>query len=127
VFLAAPKDEAILDRKLIEYMTTLLNIDNHTKKFEEYPEGVLVFASANEMTLHPIESLRGQALALMTQPEVRGKQHLGKEEAVKFFQNIGMTTSNAIRLFNKASGFKRIKMRGYYCLQYPYVKDTRIL
>ena len=109
MFLAAPKDEAILDRKLIEYMTTLLNIDNHTKKFEEYPEGVLVFASANEMTLHPIESLRGQALALMTQPEVRGKQHLGKEEAVKFFHNIGMTTSNAIRLFNKASGFKRIK------------------
>jgi hypothetical protein len=104
--------------------TTLINIDSYTKKFEEYPSDFLAFAKANEISLLPLTSMKGQALALMSQPEVRAQKHLGREEAVKFFQNIGMETTDAIQQFNKATGLKRLKMRGYYCLQYPFESDT---
>jgi hypothetical protein len=104
--------------------TTLINIDTYTKKFEVYPSDLLVFAKEQNLALLPLTSMRGQALALMSQPEVRGQKHLGRDEAVKFFQNIGMETTDAIQQFNKATGLKRLKMRGYYCLQYPFESDT---
>lgn len=104
--------------------TTLINIDTYTSRFETYPPDLVVFAKENNLQLLPLTSMRGQALALMSQPEVRGKQHLGREEAVKFFRNIGMETTDAIQQFNKATGLKRIKMRGNYCLQYPFESDT---
>lgn len=104
--------------------TTLINIDNYTKKFEDYPPDLVVFAKEKKLTLLPLTSMKGQALALMSQPEVRGQKHLGREEAVKFFKNIGMETTDAIQQFNKATGLKRMKMRGNYCLQYPFDYDT---
>jgi hypothetical protein len=104
--------------------TTLINIDSYTKKFEAYPADLVDFAKENNLSLLPLSSMRGQALALMSQPEVRGQKHLGRDEAVKFFKNIGMETSDAIQQFNKALGLKRLKMRGYYCLQYPFEADT---
>lgn len=107
-----------------EMPTTLINIDTYTKKFEVYPSDLLVFAKEHNLTLLSLESMKGQALALMSQPEVRGQKHLGRDEAVKFFKNIGMETTDAIQQFNKATGLKRLKMRGYYCLQYPFESDT---
>jgi hypothetical protein len=104
--------------------TTLINIDTYTKKFEVYPSDLPVFAKEHNLTLLPLTSMRGQALALMSQPEVRGQKHIGRDEAVKFFKNIGMETTDAIQQFNKATGLKRHKMRGYYCLQYPFESDT---
>lgn len=104
--------------------TTLINIDSYTKKFEEYNADLLVFAKENDLPLIPLTSMRGQALALMSQPDVRGKKHLGREEAVKFFENIGLKTTDAIQQFNKATGLKRMKIRGCYCLQYPFECDT---
>lgn len=104
--------------------TTLIDIELYTTKFEEYPTDLVVFATENNVDLLPLTSMKGQALALMSQPEVRGKQHLGRHEAVKFFENIGMETTDAIQQFNKATGLKRMKMRGYYCLQYPFEADT---
>jgi hypothetical protein len=68
--------------------------------------------------------MRGQALALMSQPEIRGQKHIGRDEAVNYFKNIGMETKDAIQQFNKATGLKRMKMRGNYCLQYPFDCDT---
>ena len=56
----------------------------------------------------------------MSQPEIRGQKHIGREEANNFFKNIGMETNDAIQQFNKTTGIKRIKMRGYYCLEYPF-------
>tara|TARA_B110000444_G_scaffold86102_1_gene81387 strand:+ start:1017 stop:1721 length:705 start_codon:yes stop_codon:yes gene_type:complete len=105
-------------------MTTLINIDNYTKKFEEYHEELISFSNENNLSLIPLKSMRGQALALMSQPEIRGKQHIGREEANKFFKNIEMDTSDAIQQFNKTTGIKRIKMRGNYCLEYPFKCDT---
>lgn len=104
--------------------TSLINIDNYTTKFEVYPTDLVVFAQEKNLTLIPLTSMRGQALALLAQPEVRGQKHLGRDEAVKFFKNIGMKTTDAIQQFNKATGLKRIKMRGNYCLQYPFECDT---
>jgi len=105
-------------------MTSLINIDNYTKKFEEYPDDLISFSNENNLELIPLKSMRGQALALMSQPEIRGKQHIGREEANKFFKNIDMDTSDAIQQFNKTTGIKRIKMRGYYCLEFPFKCDT---
>ena len=100
-------------------MTSLIDIRNYTKKFEEYPEELVSFSKENNLSLIPLTSMRGQALALMSQPEIRGQKHIGREEANNFFKNIIMETNDAIQQFNKTTGIKRIKMRGYYCLEYP--------
>lgn len=105
-------------------MTSLIDIRNYTKKFQEYPEELISFSKENNLSLIPLTSMRGQALALMSQPEIRGQKHIGREEANKFFENIGMETNDAIQQFNKTTGIKRIKMRGYYCLEYPFKCDT---
>jgi hypothetical protein len=104
--------------------TTLINIDLYTCKFEVYPADLIVFARENNIQLPPLTSMRGQALALMAQPEVRGEKYVGRDESVKFFKNIGMETTDAIQQFNKATGLKRLRMRGYYCLAYPFESDT---
>jgi hypothetical protein len=105
--------------------TTLLNPDLYSKKFDEYPPDVVEYAKQNNLQLPLLSSMRGQALALMSQPEVRGQQHLGRDETVKFFKNIGVETTDAIQQFNKATGLKRMKTtRGNYCLQYPFECDT---
>lgn len=103
--------------------TTLIEISNYTRRFEAYPQDLLDFAAETNLSLIPISSMRGQALALMAQPDVRGQQHIGRAEAVEFFKSIGMETTDAIQQFNKAMGLKRMKMRGLYCLQYPYELD----
>lgn len=105
-------------------MSSLIDIRNYTKKFEEYPEELVSFSKENNLSLIPLTSMRGQALALMSQPEIRGQKHIGREEANNFFKNIGMETNDAIQQFNKTTGIKRIKMRGYYCLEYPFKCDT---
>lgn len=56
--------------------TTLINIDNYNNKFEEYPSDLIVFAKEKNLTLLPLKSMRGQVLALMSQPEVRGSGQL---------------------------------------------------
>ena len=66
-------------------MTSLINISNYTKKFQEYPEDLITFSKENNLSLIPLTSMRGQALALMSQPEIRGQKHIGREEANKFF------------------------------------------
>lgn len=54
---------------------------------------------------------------------MRGKKHLTRAEAVKFFQQIGLETTDAIQQFNKPTGLKRIETRGIYCLVYPFECD----
>lgn len=104
--------------------TTIINISSYKKRYTAYPPDLVEFATKNNLILPNLASMRGQALALMSQVEVRGQKHIGRKEAVEFFKNIGMKTTDAIQQFNKATGLKRMKMRGYYCLQYPYEIDT---
>lgn len=117
------KNDSILSCLRVR-MTSLIDISNYTKKFEEYPEDLITFSKENNLPLIPLTSMRGQALALMSQPEIRGQKYISREEANKFFENIGMTTNDAIQQFNKTTGIKRIKMRGNYCLEYPFKCDT---
>ena len=102
---------------------TILNVDIYINPFNAYPPDIVEFFKNNNLPLISLKSLKGQALALMSQPEASGK-HIGREEADKFFRNIGMKTSDAIQSFNKPMGLKRIKSRGNYCLQYPFESDT---
>jgi hypothetical protein len=112
------------NKMTIKQMTTsLITISNYVKKFEMYPLDLTEFCSENKIELLNIETNRGQALALMTQPEVRGQQHLGRAEAEQFFKQIGIETGDAIQAFNKPFGLKRIKGRGTYCFEFPFVCD----
>jgi hypothetical protein len=98
-------------------------IEAYANRFEQYPTDLLEFAKSANVALMSLESMRGQALALMAQPEVRGQLFVGREEATKFFKAIGMETKDAIQHFNKATGLVRIKKKGLYCLKYPFECD----
>ena len=41
-------------------MTSLIDIRNYTKKFEEYPEELVSFSKENNLSLIPLTSMRGQ-------------------------------------------------------------------
>ena len=55
------------------------DIDAYKTKFEKYPDDLVEFAAAHTISLMPLKSMRGQALALMAQPEIRGKQRHGNQ------------------------------------------------
>lgn len=103
---------------------SLIDIDKYKNKFNTYPLDLVIFAKEKNLILPRLSTMRGQALALMSQPEIRGKKYLERNETVEFFKNIGMDTKDSIQQFNKATGLKRIKMRGKYCLQYPFEYDS---
>lgn len=112
----------VFSRK-ISKMTTPIHIKGYCKKFDAYPEDLTKFCETSGVKLPGIESQMGQAYALMAQPEVRGQKHLTRIEATAFFQQIGMETTDSIQKFNKTIGLKRMKGRGTYCLEYPFVVD----
>ena len=65
--------------------------------------------------------MRGRVLLSMSQNQkLEDKNILGEKKQIIFSKNIGMETNDAIQQFNKTTGIKRIKMRGYYCLEYPF-------
>lgn len=105
-------------------MTTLLNINSYTIKFGEYPVELIKFASESSLKLPGINTLRGQALSLLSQPEIRGQKHISRHEATEFFKNIGLSTPDSIQPFNKTFGLKRKVIGiGLYCLEYPFILD----
>ena len=103
--------------------TTVIRIQDYTTKFDTYPADLIAFSQEHNFKLLPLTTLRGQALALMAQPEVRGQKHLTRTETDQFFKNIQMKTRDSIQQFNKAFGLKQMKKPGYY-LQYPFEIDT---
>lgn len=102
---------------------TELSMEDYKEEYKSYPEDITKFAEDNKISLPKIHTLRGQALALMAQPEIRGKKYITRESAVQFFKNINRKTNDAIQQFNKATGIKRINKKGVYCLVYPYECD----
>lgn len=101
-----------------------INMATYTRRFTEFPSELLAFAAQHALQLPPLTTMRGQALALMAQPEVAGRQFITPADTTAFFQAIGMETRDAIQQFNKATGIKRVPKRGVYCLQYPFECDT---
>lgn len=109
-------------------MASPIDIDAYTKKFDAYPPDLVAFAAEHKFTLPGIQSMKGQALALMAQPEIRGQKYVdGRPQATKFFQKIGLLDekTDPIQCFNKALNLKKMSIkRGVYCLQYPFEADT---
>ena len=68
-------------------MSSLIAINNYKKRFEEYPADLVAFAKENKIQLCPLTSMRGQALALMAQPEVRGQKYLGARGGCEILPN----------------------------------------
>ncbi len=104
-------------------MTTLIDITKYKTKFEAYPADFESECKKNKIKLPGIDSLAGQAYALMAQPEIRGQKHLGREETDVFFKNIGIPTTDSIQPFNKTSQYGLVRLnlkKGYYCLAYPF-------
>lgn len=102
---------------------SLVDIKHYTTKFESYPSELQEFCAENKVKLPGIHTLRGQAYALMAQPENRGQKCVGRTEATDFFKQIGIATDDAIQPFNKTIGLKRMKGKGTYCLVYPFESD----
>lgn len=100
-----------------------ISIDSYKAQFEEFPAELLEFCAKEEITLPSIGSLKGQAIALLAQPENRGARFLTRVGAKAFFEEIGLETHDAIQPFNKAMGLKKVAVRGKYCLVYPFEAD----
>jgi hypothetical protein len=100
----------------------LVDIEKY-RMFNSYPTELVEFCETNSVKLPKIESLRGQAYALMAQPDVRGTKYITRKEADAFFTSIGIKTDDSIQPFNKSIGLKRVKKKGSYCLVYPFETD----
>jgi len=100
--------------------TKIIDISKYNSKFKNYPDELTKFCEENKIKLPKIHSLRGQAYALMSQPEVRSQLSVTRLESNLFFKQIGMETGDSIQPFNKTIGLKRIKEKGHYCLIYPF-------
>ncbi len=100
-----------------------IEINPDIVKFEEFPADLLTFCAANEIALPSIDSLKGQAIALLAQEANRGTKCVTRLSAKAFFETIGFKTDDAIQPFNKAMGLKKVKARGKYCLVYPFEAD----
>lgn len=115
-----PSSSFIQDK--MEY--SIIDISKYNKKFEDYPADFITFCKENDIKLPGIDTLRGQAYALMSQSDVRGKKYLTRTEAIKFFQQIGLETDDSIQPFNKTIGIKRMKdKKAIYCICYPFELD----
>jgi hypothetical protein len=105
------------------------DIERYTQSFTEYPAELTDFCTTNNISLPGIESASGQALALLSQPENRGKRYVGgREDASKFFTQIGIVTAqnDPIQFFNKfpQRGLKLAKLkRAQYSLPFPFEAD----
>lgn len=104
-------------------MSKKIDLSPYCVPFNDYPDDLKKIASDNDIILPSISNNRGQALALMAQPEIRGSQYIDRETATKYFTKIGYETKDSIQAFNKDTGIIRIKMRGKYCLKYPFEID----
>ncbi|QIG59865.1 hypothetical protein [Dishui Lake phycodnavirus 4] len=95
-------------------------------KFSKYPNELLVFFQTHNIKEPNIYSLKGQALALMSQQEfVNGSKFIDRKFADNFFKVIGFDTTDAIQAFNKPAGnLKLVKYKkGLYSLLYPFEID----
>lgn len=96
---------------------------NDYKAFTVYPNDLVEFCNNNKIKLPIIDSKRGQALALLAQPEIRNEKYISRNEAELFFKNIGRKPGDAIQAFNKDFSLVRHKLRGFYCLKFPFECD----
>lgn len=101
-----------------------IDIALFTQKFTNFPTDLLQFTQEQNIPLPQIDTLRGQALALLSHEVIRGQKYITRNDAIQFYEVIGMASQDAIQPFNKTFGLKRLKLsRGLYCLEYPFVSE----
>lgn len=100
-----------------------IDIHAYVSRYAAYTEDVVSFANTHGIILPSISTMGGQALALMSEPDVRGKKYITPQDTETFFTQLGYSSRDAIQRFNKVIGFRRFKQRGVYCLLYPYEYD----
>ena len=93
----------------------------------DYHQDLLEFFKTSNIPIPNVETLRGRALALMSQPEYRnGSKFVDRDIASGFFNNLGLKTNGSIQPFNKP--LKNLKLinskRGFYSLVYPFEIDA---
>ena len=111
-------------RNKMEY--GLVDTSVYSEKFTSYPAELVEFFKENDLKLPRINTLQGQALALLTHPENRGVLGVSRKEATIFFQKIGLETKDSIQPFNKGvphTGLKTSGKTGYYRVLYPFETD----
>lgn len=94
---------------------------------EEYDPELVEFAGKHSLKLPKLSCLRGQALALMSKPDMRGGNNfVTPATAEEFFKKNNLKTRDAIQPFNKMNqiGFKLIARTGEYSLVYPFEVDS---
>lgn len=72
---------------------------NDYKAFTAYPNDLVEFC--NKIKLPIIDSKRGQALALLAQPEIRNEKYISRNEAELFLKNIGRKLEMPYKLLIK--------------------------
>jgi len=76
------------------------------------------------LKLPSIKTAQGAALALLSQPNMRGgKDWVDREAAEKFFREHGISSRDAIQPFNKPGGqslLDKIDVKGKYSLKFPF-------
>lgn len=89
-----------------------------------YPEELVSFSNDKGIKLPKVNTVGGQALAFLAQPENRGgKKFITPTETVEFFKQLNLPTRDSIQPFNKVCGNKLQLVDakpGLYSLKYPF-------
>ena len=95
--------------------------------YTSYPEEIHLHYEQHGKNVPYISSKQGQALAWLSQPNMRGGVGwVTRESADKFFKDIGLKSGDPIQPFNKPGGstpglkLDKSKGNGFYSLKYPF-------
>lgn len=93
------------------------------KKYITYSDEFLSFCKDKKIKIPNINSIKGQIIALMTNPDNRNK-FIDRELLDKFINIIGLSSKDVIQAINKTDqwGLKSEKIkRKYYAIPFPFV------
>jgi len=106
-------------------MLAHINISTYTTMITSYSHELLKFSKTRNIRLPKLDTMKGQALALMTCDAVIGKYYITGSDVKTFFMNIGFHTKSPSQLITSITRYKRVNMRGKYAMVYPF-EDTRV-
>jgi hypothetical protein len=106
-----------------------IDVSGYTKQINDYSKEIKEFYLNNNLKLPKINSLKGQAIALLTSKDNLNK-YITREILDEFLTKIGLYSKDCIQLLNKTeqNGLKSIcEERTYYQIPYPFIYiDTHI-
>ena len=91
-------------------------------KFTVYDKEIVDFCNEKGIKIPKIETLRGQFLALMTDPQNHGK-FANRTMMNDWIQSIGMSSLDVVQAINKTNqwGLKNLTLeKKWYSISYPF-------